>query len=183
MRDWLGGNSALEGKPAVSTAGFPATISGRHRTRKRRNAMTERPDAADPATGSVRYVDPEGLHKNPAFTNAVVVEGPVRTVHVGGQNAVDASGNIVGKGDIAAQTEQVLANVRAALAAGGAGPEHIIKWNIYVVEGQSLQAGFAAFQNAWPQTPYPPAITGVFVSALAHPDFLVEMDAVAVVPQ
>jgi len=73
--------------------------------------------------------------------------------------------------------------VRAALEAGGARPEHIIKWNIYVVEGQSLQAGFAAFENAWPQTPNPPAITGVFVSALAHPDFLVEMDAVAVVPQ
>ena len=56
-------------------------------------------------------------------------------------------------------------------------------WNIYVVEGQSLQAGFAAFQNAWPETLNPPAITGGFVSALAHPDFLVEMDAVAVVPQ
>jgi enamine deaminase RidA (YjgF/YER057c/UK114 family) len=46
-----------------------------------------------------------------------------------------------------AQAEQVLANLRAALAAGGAGPEHIIKWNIYVVEGQSLEAGFAAFQR------------------------------------
>jgi hypothetical protein len=59
--------------------------------------MTERPDAANPATGSVRYVDPEVLNKNPAFSNVVVVEGPVRTVYVGGQNAVDASGNIVGK--------------------------------------------------------------------------------------
>ncbi len=84
---------------------------------------------------------------------------------------------------MATQTEQVLRNLRTALEAGGAGPEHIIKWNLYVVEGQPLQAGFAAFQNAWPQTPNPPAITGVFVSGLAHPDFLVEMDAVAVVPQ
>jgi enamine deaminase RidA (YjgF/YER057c/UK114 family) len=56
-------------------------------------------------------------------------------------------------------------------------------WNIYVVEGQPLQAGFAAFQNAWSETPNPPAITVVFVSGLAHPDFLVEVDAVAVVPQ
>jgi enamine deaminase RidA (YjgF/YER057c/UK114 family) len=133
--------------------------------------------------GSVRYINPDSLNNNPAFTNVVVVEGNVRTVHIGGQDALNASGEIVGKGDIVAQTEQVLANLRAALAAGGAGPEHVIKWNIYVVEGQSLQAGFAAFQNAWPQTPNPPAITGVFVSALAHPDFLVEMDAVAVVPQ
>ena len=52
-----------------------------------------------------------------------------------------------------------------------------------MVEGQPLQAGFAAFQNAWPETPNPPAITVVFVSGLAHSDFLMEVDAVAVVPQ
>jgi enamine deaminase RidA (YjgF/YER057c/UK114 family) len=135
------------------------------------------------STDSVRYINPDSLNKNPAFTNVVVVEGNVKTVHIGGQDALNASGEIVGKGDIVAQTEQILANVRAALAAGGARPEHIIKWNIYVVEGQSLEAGFGAFQRAWPETPNPPAITGVFVSGLAHPDFLVEMDAVAVVPQ
>ena len=144
--------------------------------------MADRSDAAEPTVGSVRYVDPEGLHKNPAFTNVVVVEGPAKTVYVGGQDSVDASGNIVGKGDIAAQTEQVLANLRAALAAGGARPEHVIKWNLLVAEGQPLEAGFSAFRRAWPDTPNPPAITFAFVAGLAHPDFLVEMDAVAVVP-
>ena len=131
----------------------------------------------------MRYTNPDSLNRNPAFTNVVVVEENVKTVHIGGQDALNASGEIIGKGDFVAQIEQILANLRAALAAGGAEPEHIIKWNIYVVEGQPLQAGFAAFQNAWPQTPNPPAITVVFVSGLAHPDFLVEMDAVAVVPQ
>jgi enamine deaminase RidA (YjgF/YER057c/UK114 family) len=144
--------------------------------------MSDFPNSVEGA-GSVRYINPDSLIKNPAFTNVVVVEGNVKTVHIGGQDAVNASGEIVGKGDIVRQVEQILANLRAALAAGGAGPEHIIKWNIYVVEGESLQAGFAAFQNAWPEVPKPPAITGVFVSGLAHPDFLVEMDAVAVVPQ
>ena len=133
--------------------------------------------------GSVHYINPDSLNKNPAFTNVVVVEGNVKTVHIGGQDAVNASGEIVGKGDIVAQTEQTLANLRVAVAAGGAEPEHIIKLNIYVVEGQPLQAGFDAFQNAWPEVPNAPAITVVFVSALAHPDFLVEIDAVAVVPQ
>ena len=131
----------------------------------------------------MRYINPDSLIKNPAFTNVVVVEGNVKTVYIGGQDAINASGEIVGKGDIVAQTEQTLANLRVALAAGGAEPEHIIKLNIYVVEGQPLQAGFDAFQNAWPEVPNAPAITVVFVSALAHPDFLVEMDAVAVVPQ
>jgi enamine deaminase RidA (YjgF/YER057c/UK114 family) len=133
-------------------------------------------------TGQVQYINPDALNKNPAFTNVIVVTGTVKTVYVGGQDAVDASGNIVGKGDIKAQTEQVLKNIQAALAAGGAGLEHIIKWNLYVVQGQSLQAGFESFQHFWGRRPNPPAITMAFVSGLAHPDFLVEMDAIAVVP-
>jgi enamine deaminase RidA (YjgF/YER057c/UK114 family) len=144
--------------------------------------VSDYPKSSAGGAGSVRYINPDSLNKNPAFTNVVVVEGNVKTVHIGGQDAVNASGEIVGKGDIVAQIEQILANLRAALAAGGARPEHIIKWNIYVVEGQSLQEGFGAFQNAWPEVPNPPAITMAFVSGLAHPDFLVEMDAVAVVP-
>jgi enamine deaminase RidA (YjgF/YER057c/UK114 family) len=144
--------------------------------------MPDFPNSREGA-GWVRYINPDSLNKNPAFSNVVVVEGNVKTVHIGGQDAINASGEIVGKGDIVAQVEQVLANVRAVLEACDSRPEHIIKWNIYVVEGQSLQAGFGAFQNAWPETPNPPAITVVFVSALAHPDFLVEVDAVAVVPQ
>jgi enamine deaminase RidA (YjgF/YER057c/UK114 family) len=163
--------------PEAALPSADGTILGRGR-----DAMADRSGAAEPTAGSVRYVDPEGLHKNPAFTNVVVVEGPAKTVYVGGQDSVDASGNIVGIGDIAAQTEQVLANLRAALAAGGARPEHVVKWNVLVVEGQSLEAGFSAFRRAWPDTPNPPVITSAFVAGLAHPDFLVEMDAVAVVP-
>lgn len=64
--------------------------------------MTDRPGERD-TTGAVRYLDPDGLNRNPAYTNVVVVEGPTKTVYVGGQDAVDASGNIVGKGDVAAR--------------------------------------------------------------------------------
>ena len=69
-------------------------------------------------TSQVQYINPETLNKNPAFTNVVVVTGAVKTVYVGGQDAVDAAGNIIGKGDLKAQTEQVLKNIEAALAAG-----------------------------------------------------------------
>ena len=134
-------------------------------------------------TGQVQYVNPDALNKNPAFTNVIVVSGAVKTVYVGGQDAVDASGNIIGKGDFKAQTEQVLKNIQTALAAGGAQFEHVIKWNLYVVQGQSLRLGFEAFQHFWGNRPNPPAISMAFVAGLAHPDFLVEMDAIAVVPQ
>ena len=135
------------------------------------------------AESSVQHLNPDDLVKNPAFTNVIVVTGPVKTVYIGGQDAVDASGTIVGKGDIKTQAEQVLKNLQTALAAGGAELEHVIKWNVYVVQGQSLQPAFEVFQRVWGNRPNPPAITMMFVAGLAHPDFLVEMDAVAVVPQ
>jgi enamine deaminase RidA (YjgF/YER057c/UK114 family) len=134
-------------------------------------------------SGRVELLAPDGLVESPAFSHVAVVSGPVRTIYVGGQDAVTADGENVGKGDLIAQTTQVLTNVKTALAAAGAGPEHVIKWNLLLVEGQSIQDGFAAFQRAWPRlsTP-PPLITAAFVSALGHPDWLVEMDAIAVVP-
>ena len=133
--------------------------------------------------GQVMHINPDGLPKNPAFTNLVVVTGQVKTIYIGGQDAIDSSGTIVGKGDIKKQTEQVLTNLQAALKAGGAELEHIVKWNVYVVQGQSLQPAFEVFQQVWGQRPDPPAVTVMFVSGLANLDFLVEIDAVAVVPQ
>lgn len=133
--------------------------------------------------GQVEFINPETLHQNPAFTNVVTVTGPIRTVYVGGQNAVDTSGEIVGKGDFKTQSEQILKNIQAALEAGGAQWEHVIKMNIYVVQGQSLQDGFAAFQQIWGNRSNPPTVSVLFVAGLAHPDFLAEIDAVAVVPE
>jgi len=133
--------------------------------------------------GQVQYINPDELSKNPAFTNVIVVNGSVKTVYVGGQNALDAAGIIIGRGDFKAQTEQVLRNIQAALSAGGARLEHVIKWNLYVVQGQPLQAGFEVFQEFWGRRPNPPAITMAFVAGLANPDFLVEMDAIAVIPE
>lgn len=133
--------------------------------------------------GEVKYINPDSLPKNPAFTNVVTITGPVKTVYIGGQDAVDASGAIVGKGDLKAQTEQILKNIQAALAVAGAQPEHVVKWNIYVVQGQSVQEGFAAFQSVWGNRTNPPIITVVFVAGLGHPDFLAEIDAIAVVPE
>jgi enamine deaminase RidA (YjgF/YER057c/UK114 family) len=133
--------------------------------------------------GLVQHLDPEGLPKNPAYSNVVAVSGPVTTIYVGGQNAVDPSGEIVGKGDIAVQTEQIFRNLESALAAAGARLEHVIKFTLNVVAGQDLMPGFEVYQRVWGGRPNPPLVTAAFVSALARPDFLLELDAVAVVPE
>lgn len=131
----------------------------------------------------VQHLNPEGLHKNPAWSNVVTVSGRARTIYVGGQNAMDPSGQIVGKGDLAAQTEQVFRNLETALRAAGARLEHVIKWNLFVLAGQPLQPGFEVFQRVWGQRANPPVITAAMVAGLAHPDFLLELDAVAVLPE
>jgi enamine deaminase RidA (YjgF/YER057c/UK114 family) len=131
--------------------------------------------------GNVQYINPEGLPAR-GYSNVVVVTGSVKTVYIGGQDAVDASGAVVGKGDLQAQVEQIFKNMQTALDAAGAKLEHVVKWNILVVQGQNIQPGFEVYQRIWGDRPNPPAITVAFVAGLAHPDFLCEMDAIAVVP-
>jgi enamine deaminase RidA (YjgF/YER057c/UK114 family) len=110
------------------------------------------------------------------------VTGPVRTVYVGGQNAVTADGEMVGVGDLGAQTERVMANVQVALAAAGADLSHVVRWTVYVVDGHDIAAGFAAFQRAWGDRGDPPLVTLAKVAGLGVPDALVEIEAMAVVP-
>ena len=133
-------------------------------------------------TASVEHLNPTGLHQNPAFSQVVVTQGQVRTVYVGGQNAVDASGAIVGQGNLRVQAEQIFRNLELALSAGEATLVNVIKWNVYVLQGQSPQPAFEVFQQVWNNRPNPPLITVLFVAGLAHPDFLMEIDAVAIVP-
>lgn len=132
---------------------------------------------------NVEYINPDGLHKNPAFSQVVAVPANSRTIYIGGLNAVNSSGEIVGKGDIGLQAKQVFKNLEIALSAVGAEIQHVIKWNIYVVQGQSSRPGFEEFQRVWGNRPNPPLITVLFVAGLANPDFLMEMDAIAAIPE
>ncbi len=131
---------------------------------------------------AVHHLNPPALHTNPGYSQAVAVAGPATTVYVGGQNSVDQQGAVVSQGDLKAQALQALANVRAAVQAAGGDLEHVVKWTVYVVEGQPVPRGFEAFVETWGDRPDPPAVTVVIVSGLAHPDYLVEIDAVAVIP-
>jgi enamine deaminase RidA (YjgF/YER057c/UK114 family) len=125
-------------------------------------------------------LNPEGLHHNPAYSQVVTVSQSARTIYIGGQNAVDESGALIGKGDLKAQTEQIFKNLEIALRAAGAELHDIIKWTIYTVQGQDVRPAVEVFQRVWGRETPPPLITGVFVAGLAHPDYLVEIEAIAV---
>ncbi|GAA3654576.1 RidA family protein [Nonomuraea antimicrobica] len=128
---------------------------------------------------SVRHINPEGLHRSPAFSQAVVVEQSAKTIYVGGQNGVDADGKVVGP-TVGEQARQVFRNLATILESEGASLANIVHWRIAVVDGHTFDEGVAAFQEVWNRADPPPAIT-VHVVAGLGPGFLVEIDAVAVV--
>ena len=128
---------------------------------------------------ATRHINPEGLHRSPAFSQAVVVDHPTKTIYIGGQNGVDADGKVVGP-TVREQATQAFRNLATILESEGASMANIVSWSIAVVDGHALDEGFAAFQQAWNPADAPPAIT-VHVVAGLGPDFLVEIDAIAAV--
>jgi enamine deaminase RidA (YjgF/YER057c/UK114 family) len=137
---------------------------------------------ADP-TGTVEYLNPPELPVSRAFSNVVVTSGHVRTVYVGAQTATDASGQLVGPDDVAAQTEQVLRNIEACLRVAGAELGHIVLWTIYLKEGVDIGPAFGVFQRHWGDRPNPPANTVFQVSGLPNPGWLLSIDAIAAIPE
>ena len=80
-----------------------------------------------------QYANPRDLSVPRFYTHTVSIEGAAKLVTISGQVSWDASGNVVGKGDMRAQSEQVFRNVTAALQAAGAGWDDVIKMNGYMV--------------------------------------------------
>ena len=132
--------------------------------------------------GSIDHLNPDGLHRNPAFSQVVVANRAERTIYIGMQNAVDGpTRTVIGPGDVRAQSEKTLANIEVCLTAAGAAKEHLVMWTIYLVEGHDLRAAFEPVQAWWGDRPNPPANSVVSVSSLFVPEVLIGIEAVAVV--
>lgn len=128
-----------------------------------------------------RLLRPAGLVPSPAFSHVAVVPPGSTTIYVGGQDAVDGTGALVGGDDVAAQTRQVLANLQTALAAAGATLTDVVSWSVLVVEGADLAGCYAEAAAVLDPDRDPPLITVARVAGLAVPGALVELSAVAAV--
>jgi 2-iminobutanoate/2-iminopropanoate deaminase len=128
---------------------------------------------------AITHLNPASMHANPAFSQGTVIPACSRIVFVGGQNSIGPDGQVVGD-SIGAQTEQAMRNLLTVLAEAGATAADVAKLTIILVEGVDINEGFAASQKVWGTQPT--AITAQFVRALARPDFLVEVDAIAALP-
>ena len=115
------------------------------------------------------------------YSQAVRVEtGDAVWIYVSGQIANDLDGNLVGPGDLRAQTRQVFENLKAILEANGATFADVVKIGTYLTTLDDL-AGMREIRAEY-LTSEPPASTAVQVVALVVPEALIEIDVVAVVP-
>jgi enamine deaminase RidA (YjgF/YER057c/UK114 family) len=129
---------------------------------------------------ALRLIDPDDLPTPATYTHVVVATGS-RTVYVSGQEPEDLQGRLVGRGDLAAQARQVFANLGRALAAAGARPEQVAKITIYVVGHRREYLPVIEAARVELFGDHRPADTLVGIETLSNPDYLIEVDAVAVV--
>ena len=143
-------------------------------TEKEKNKMGQSQNA-------VRFVKSENLPPSPGYSQAVEVR-PGRLVYVAGQVAMDRSGKVVGEGDIRTQTQQTFENLKAALEASGAKFENVVKLNYYFMDITQLPV-VREVRDKFINTTNPPASTAVEVKRLFREPYLIEVEAVAVVPE
>lgn len=127
----------------------------------------------------ISLLNPDGLVHSSAFSHVAVVPPGATTIYLGGQNAVDVHGTLVGSGDVAAQTRQVMTNLHLALAAAGASVQDLVMMTILLVDGADLATAYpvAAAELAGAAPP----VVVARVAGLAVPGALVEVGAVAAV--
>ncbi|GHH34212.1 enamine deaminase RidA (YjgF/YER057c/UK114 family) [Streptomyces umbrinus] len=127
-----------------------------------------------------RISAPDGVAPAAAYTH--VVMGTGRFVAVSGQLALDEDGKLVGQGDPAAQARQVFENLRRCLASAGATFDDVVKLTFFVTDMAYMPAVRAARDEHIPPGRLP-AASAVQVAALVSPDFLMEIEAFALLPE
>jgi reactive intermediate/imine deaminase len=124
-------------------------------------------------------INPDGLPAPVGPYSNVVTSPPGKLVFVAGQVALDADGNVVGEGDVAAQTKQVMENIRLALEAAGATFDDVVKIVNYITDVNEFPKMFAV-RREYLREPYPTS-TLVEVPALMYPELMIEIEVMAVV--
>jgi len=130
---------------------------------------------------ATEFLNPPTLCPTFGWTHVVSTRGG-KTIHISGQVAVDERGQVVGRGDMKAQTERAFENVRLALVAAGATFADVVKTSLFVVGLKSEHVPIIReVRSRYVSADHPPASTLVGVAALVGPDWLIEIEAMAVV--
>ena len=130
-----------------------------------------------------QFLNPPTLCPTFGWTHIVTASGG-KTVYISGQVSVNERGEVLGKGDMRAQAEQTYENLKHALAAAGATFRDVVKMNLFVVGLKPEHVPLLReVRSRYVSAEQPPASTLVGVSALVGADWLIEIEAVAVLPE
>jgi len=152
---------------------------------RRSHDVAMRPPATRKASPAmeINYINPPSLCPTYGWTHVASVSGG-KTIYISGQVSVNERGEVVGKGDMRAQTEQTFRNVERALAAAGATFRDVVKTNLYVVGLKPEHVPIIREVRArYVAAEHPPVSTLVGISALVGPDWMIEIEAVAVIAE
>jgi enamine deaminase RidA (YjgF/YER057c/UK114 family) len=123
-------------------------------------------------------IQPKSLSDpRPRYSQGILADGG-KLLFVAGQTASDKDGNVVGKGDIEAQTHQVFKNLSAVLKEVGGSLDNLVMTTTYITDRQYREGYNRVRQQYYKKNP--PTSTLVIISGLAHPDYLIEINGVAV---
>jgi enamine deaminase RidA (YjgF/YER057c/UK114 family) len=128
----------------------------------------------------IRKINPDTLAAPPGYSQVVETQGG-RTIYIAGQVALDEAGVLVGPNDVAAQAAQVFENLRRALAAVGGDFTHVVKLTTFVTDVATALPAYRQVIRSAVAEPRP-ASTFVEVRRLFRDEFLIETEAVAVLP-
>ena len=129
---------------------------------------------------TLECINPPDLPTPPTYSHVVIATG-TKLVFVAGQEPEDEAGNLVGDGDLAAQARQVFANVGRALVAAGARPDQVAKITIYVVDYRHEHLPVIEAARVAVFGDHKPADTLLGVEKLSRSEYLIEVDAFAVI--
>jgi 2-iminobutanoate/2-iminopropanoate deaminase len=125
-----------------------------------------------------RTIQPKGLSDpRPRYSQGILAEGG-RLLFIAGQTASDAQGNVVGKGDIKAQTRQVFENIKAVLEAAGGSFDNMVMTTTYITDRKYREGYNEVRRDVYKKDP--PTSTLVIVSGLANEDYMIEIAGIAV---
>ena len=126
-----------------------------------------------------KVIQPKSLNDpRPRYSQGILNSGG-KLLFIAGQTASDKDGNVVGKGDIRAQTEQVFANLKAVLKAAGGTLDNLVMTTTYITDREYREGYNEVRRGQYKKAP--PTSTLVIVKGLAHPDYLIEIAGIAVI--
>jgi 2-iminobutanoate/2-iminopropanoate deaminase len=126
-----------------------------------------------------KIIQPKTLNDpRPRYSQGILAEGG-KLLFVAGQTASDQNGNVVGKGDIKAQTQQVFANLKAVLEEAGGTLDDLVMTTTYITDREYREGYNEVRRGVYKKDP--PTSTLVIVKGLAHPDYLIEIAGIAVI--